>query len=494
MELEKEYYCLSKNELIFHKSINVDKNYQETIEEYLEDIFKVVKCSSHSFVTSCDIKNNNFYIYGKTEICLTYQNNQGDLLYTDFVEDFEESISINDATEFAFGIPIIKNKYCSYRIINQRRIDIHSCFAISCMVYDKKTSPCIKACNNSKLKKIEKDISFINDYTISKLDFDESFSIPSGSKGINRVVNYYSYSYITEMKMIKDKALIKGVIKFSALFSNTNNEIEKADYSFDFSKIVDISGIDENSYCVAKIVNANIFLKAKSSSDNTSGKIDIYGDLSLCVITIKSEKQEIVVDGYCLGRKCKNDYSSYKCSCNGKLINQNFDIKETFDLRNDILKICDLAINIKDTAIKHNKIGIELEVDIFGVNKDNEYQNVISTKSIELDFDYLESLHHNFYILDFDYVFSNNNEVTINAKICLDAFVCNEVEHKILNEMNIENDNINNPALSIYFAKEKEDIWDIAKSFSSDVELIMKENDLKNELLDSNKVIIVPGI
>ena len=43
-------------------------------------------------------------------------------------------------------------------------------------------------------------------------------------------------------------------------------------------------------------------------------------------------------------------------------------------------------------------------------------------------------------------------------------------------------------------AKQNEKLWDIAKKFSSDIELIKKENNITCESLDSNKVIIIPGL
>ena len=53
---------------------------------------------------------------------------------------------------------------------------------------------------------------------------------------------------------------------------------------------------------------------------------------------------------------------------------------------------------------------------------------------------------------------------------------------------------VNYPALTLYFAKQNEKLWDIAKQFSSDIELIKKENNITCESLDSNKVIIIPGL
>ena len=78
MELEKKYSCLTKNRLVINRSVNVDKNYQETLEAYLEDLHRVIRCECHSYVTSCDIVDSTAVVEGKSEICLTYTNADGE--------------------------------------------------------------------------------------------------------------------------------------------------------------------------------------------------------------------------------------------------------------------------------------------------------------------------------------------------------------------------------------------------------------------------------
>ena len=67
-------------------------------------------------------------------------------------------------------------------------------------------------------------------------------------------------------------------------------------------------------------------------------------------------------------------------------------------------------------------------------------------------------------------------------------------EFKVLSEISASDDVIDYPALTVYFGKENESVWNIAKTFSSDIELIQKENDLGSDVLESNKVIIIPGV
>ena len=243
MELEKEYSCLEKNELVFSKAINVDKNYQETSEAYLDDIFKVVRCTAHSYITSCDIKDSIVYIFGKTEICLTYFNDNNELVYTDFVEDFSENIAVDEVSEYAFAIATVCNKYCNYRIINQRRIDIHISFALNVNVYDKKSCPCVCKCENSKLYTLEEKVSYVENAVVTKVDVEESLNLPANSNGINRVISFEINSTTTDIKTIKDKVFVKSNVSLSVLYTDNDNKIDRAEFALMFQKLLKLQAL-----------------------------------------------------------------------------------------------------------------------------------------------------------------------------------------------------------------------------------------------------------
>ena len=61
-------------------------------------------------------------------------------------------------------------------------------------------------------------------------------------------------------------------------------------------------------------------------------------------------------------------------------------------------------------------------------------------------------------------------------------------------EVTGERNNLNMPELTLYFANKNEDVWDIAKSFSTDMSLIMEENNLTSHIVDNKMVLLVPGM
>ena len=126
MDIQKEFAALSRGCKVFSKTVDVEGDYQESLPAFLDDIYRVVKCTSHSFVTSADISFNELKVFGKTEICVTYYNENSCLCYADFEEEFTKSFTLDNVSQDAVIRACASDKYTSFRVINQRRIDIHN--------------------------------------------------------------------------------------------------------------------------------------------------------------------------------------------------------------------------------------------------------------------------------------------------------------------------------------------------------------------------------
>ena len=98
------------------------------------------------------------------------------------------------------------------------------------------------------------------------------------------------------------------------------------------------------------------------------------------------------------------------------------------------------------------------------------------------------------FVSSFDYTIVNDKNISVNVMYSYCGYMGKQKEINALSEIECTDDSVSVPALTLYFAKQNEKLWDIAKKFSSDIELIKKENNITCESLDSNKVIIIPGL
>ena len=495
MEYIKDYSCVEKNEKVFSKNIENENDYSETLPAYCDDIYRIVKCCAHSSITSVNISPPEINISGKCVIKLTYYNESSSLCYADFEENFSMALSVENLSDSAFAQAAICDKYTSFRVINQRKIDVHSSSLIAIRIYDKMKYPCIKSCSGSKLKKDSVKSANIIAANISKIEFDEEFAVPADSQAINRIVSSDFSVKLIETKIIKDKVLVKAEVTARVLYSSGNdNALSGTSASFGISKIIEQNGIDENDIIICNLNVVNAFHKAKSGSGDSPGNIEVYGEICVSSVFIREQNTEYISDGYLI----KNCSSCSHCECKAysgaKHINESKLFNLSLDYSNDIKEVKELSLQLSTPVTRNGRIILRADAAIIYENESESLASMSASGEIAIDCEGREFAISAFNVKTVDYSLSSSRQIDLRMGIDINAYCYDEIVVKMLADISEGEASEDMPTLTIYFAKEKEKIWNIAKSFSSDEELIINENSLSGDTLDSDKILIIPRV
>ncbi len=496
MDINKEYSCLEQNCIVYKKCIENDEDYQEALPGYCDDVFRVVKCNSKSYITSINVEYGELKIFGRTEICLTYLNENSSLCYADFEEEFSKSVEIENLTDKAFAQAVVSTKYTSYKVINQRKISLHNTISIKTAVYDKVSCPCIKSCERSKLKIDEIKCASVIDSNTSKIDIDEEIALPADSCDIKRIVSSSSYAALDEIKIIKDKALIKGTVYTKLLYiqDDESEKICKYEYSFALSRIIDCQGITENDIAVSQISIGNLYFKLKTNSSNKVSCVEIFGEASVSTVFIRESTHNVVVDGYMLKNNSECSYSEINCRANGRCYSNKSTQKLSYKANSGLSEILEVELQPQPTEFKDGCLVCPISASILYRNAENEIMSTVDTKEFKIEFEGCDDAIGAFSVESYDYTISNDDCVEVRVCVNTTAYVFNNKTVKVLSEIYPTDDVFQSPALTIYFARANESVWSIAKAFASDTDLILKENNLTSDTIDCNRTIIIPGI
>ncbi|MBQ9532168.1 MAG: DUF3794 domain-containing protein [Eubacterium sp.] len=495
MEYEKNYSCIEKNEKVFSKNIDIEQDFSESIPAYCDDIYRIVKCLSHSFITSVSVSSNEILIFGKTEIMLTYYNESSCLCYADFDEEFSRNINVENLSDYAFACADICDKYTNFRVINQRRIDVHSSAVINLNVYDRIKYPCLLDCNGAKLNKQGIKSSDIIAFNISKIEFDEEFSLPSTSSELKRIISSNCSAYLTETKIIKDKALIKADIDFEILYTvGDEDEIQSVRNTVSVSKIIDQSSIDDGDISISNVTVGDVFQKAKAVSGDNLDTIEVFGEIEVSTLFIRENENAYITDGYIPKRKCECSYSDYKLITNGRELKDNSVFNVATDFSSDIKEIKEVSVNLSTVNMRNSKLVSKVDISIIYENESDSLASMNSTSEIEYDLKGAENAFAAFNLKSLDYALPSSKRVEIRLNVDINGYAFDERNIKILSDIESDDEEIDSPSITIYFAKQSDTVWDIAKSFSSDEEMIKKENNLQNSVIDKDRILIIPRV
>ncbi len=99
-------------------------------------------------------------------------------------------------------------------------------------------------------------------------------------------------------------------------------------------------------------------------------------------------------------------------------------------------------------------------------------------------------------LFSFDYVIKNANTISLRINFEYSAYLFKQENLNYITDISsaTERENADLPQLTLYFANKNEDVWEIAKKFSTDMSLIMEENDLTSQIIDCQRVLLVPGM
>ncbi len=440
---------------VFSKCVDVDLDFQENLMAYNDDMLKIVRCCINNFVINTDYNNGTLTVYGKSKIYLTYVSESTSCLTTaDFEEDFQKQIAIEGGFENVTADVFVMNKYSNFRVINQRRIDIHNAFSLSVKVC---------ACNPVKM---------IDDMPPVLLRKDK--------------ISYLSLVGTAYTRAEFEEDTAKATVEFSLLYTtDTENEIiRKCEKSINISKIIDINEIDEGDDAVVNVTIGNMYVKPKADKNNELRMIELLGDVNINASVFRKVEAELSTDSYATDNEISNTFSKLNLNTNGEVISDIINDKCTFEFENiNIVEVVDLSLNISD--------GKNLELAAFVRNEKSELIFISQKKEID-------SLNFNssaIYVKSFDYVINSSNQISVRYLIEYTAIRYEEKTFNVLSEINVSDTPMaDSPALVVYFAKEQEQLWDIAKKFRTSVELIKTENELKDDVLQSRRILLIPGM
>lgn len=472
---------------VFSKCVDVDIDYQESLMSYHDDMLKVVRCRVCNEVNNTDFNSGALTVYGKSKIFITYvSETTGCLTTADFEEDFKKIIQIDcDCTDIQSDISVI-NKYNNFRVINQRRIDVHTCFSL------KINTTCIKqvemVADDDDLF-IKRDtvnyFSYIGSSNV-KCEFEEEAVIPSDSELIRKIINSFYNINIEETKIIKDKMLVKLTVSFSMLYTaDTENEIiRKCEKNISVSKIIDVSGIDDGDMPIVNAEIGNLFVKPKADVNNELRVIDIVGDINISSSVYRKSEIEISTDSYSPELKTTNTYNKFQFNSDGRFTNDVISDSMLFEFDNiNITEVLDLNIQVTGEN--------EIELGAFVINDNSQVVYLTQRKQFEISsFKACKC-----YVKNFDYVIKSSNSINIRYSIEYFAVSFEEKTFDILSSINVDGKyDADSPTLVVYFAARNEKLWDIAKKFRTSADLIKKENELNSDILDSSQVLLIPGM
>ena len=487
-ETEKIYL----NQIIHQKKDTFSAEENIIIPDIKPDILSTIDSYGNIYIYKKEILNGKLRIDGGIQTYIMYlaDNEQNNVRGLHTVIDFSQSIEIeNLSQDMDFDCNLaIKNIEC--KILNGRKVNIKAYIDVSIKIYSNHEKEFVKSINNMEKLQMISDSIRINSLkgtgetvTTAKdtITIDENLADILGSTIC--VKN-------KDMKISYNKVLSKADVIVEILYLTEDERIHNVTAQIPIMGFIDIQNISDKEICNTDYEIRNINIKPNNVEDHSISieiefliKCTAYEEKEINLIQdLYSPEEDIILNQEHVS--LIQNKSTIQVVCN---IQEKLNISE---IKGNKIYTVRAIPNIVKENVLNNSISYEGEL-ILNILYESNITNRMEVKEQKITFTHNitsdrisknSNICTNIEIENKDFICMPDNtiDVRIDMKFVVDAFSKSNIN--LVNNITIENNNSSNSSnsLIIYFVKEGDTLWKIAKKFKSTIDQIAEINNIED--------------
>lgn len=501
-------------------AVVLDTSCEQSVErdfvlpDYCPDIFRVLKCRVIPKIVSQSINGEKLTFELSVFIRVLYQSEGSSKINClEQKSNYTKTVEINGECSNPVISIIPHTDYVNCRVVNQRRLDVRGAVTSRVKVSGEKKQPVIIDAfgGNIQLKKTLVTYPAKRLVASKRVTVIEELELGAAKPSVGTVIRSDCTIFPHEQKIIAGKLVTKGDAEVSVLYTCTVNgdedSAEPMKFTIPFSQIIDIEGIDEDYEAFVDITAGSCEIMPKGENAST-----LECELVLIVncTALKYDTREAVIDAYSTCYECELEKVGYQFDSKPVAIHETQEISTRVKYEDEAIKCiydawceCDkLSVRFDDKDNKFVASG-SVNFTLVGKNESNcpiylEAESVFD-HDIEVGDNCNAQNSHidakirvkscSFYLVD-------ENKVEVKAEIEICGYLYEACAKTMLCGLKADTDKPKqkqkNCALKLCYCNGHEDIWEIAKKYSTSVSAILDENDLTNDELSDGGMLLIP--
>lgn len=478
------------------------------LPDYCPEISKILKCSVIPSITSVSNNSGRITAEATATVRIFYIGENGKSAGYEQNYPLQKIIESDKITSDSSVSVNLKTDYANCRAVNPRRIDIRAMITFMFKIQNKKDESVLSAVDGAGIQVItdEINVASLSGIKTKAFSLSEVIEIPENKSPISQVINVTSNTAVSELKIINNKALLKGDCNVKIYYiSEDSSAIEFIEHSVPISQIIELDGLTDN--CKTS-VNLNICLCETTPKADSSGNmrlIDFNARINAFVTAFEEIPVSLISDAYSTVCETKNTLKSIELL----KYNNTFDTVFTNKVVLESIGVsvnCVTAVWCSDInynfSSKDDKCNINGTYHANIVYTDSEGKTGIIQKPV--DFDYAVKMNNksdritcfgDVQILSCSCAVTGDSRLELKTELSSSGIILSNITKKYIGNIELINDNIrkDNFALTIYFCEKGENLWNIARKYGTTVEAIRIENDLRDDDIDEKCMLLIPA-
>lgn len=513
MDFKVNREIFSTNEVVFDGSNEQAIELDYILPDYFPEIFRVLKCQLSPRIVSHSINGDKLTYELVVGIRVLYiSENSNALRSMEQKLNYTKNIDLGKSVEKPAVSLLPKTDYINCRVVNQRRLDFRGAVSIKSKIMAEKKQQVITDAFGSNVQLKKSIVTYPTNRLVAskRATIVESLDLGSTKPQIISIARSDANAMVLDHKIITNKLITKGEANINMLYTcekDNADSLEAMQFNIPFSQIIDIDGINDNYEAIIKVnVISCEIIPGGSNGDSTEAECEIV--LMIDCVASRYDNVEIVTDAYSTAHPCKFNVVDAKIEKKPMPIDENQTARATIEYREgDITSVYDAWSKITNlnSRMDSNSQSIVMTGNCnFYVVASNENGSPIYLES-DLPFEYImkaNGMNSDSYaepkamVISCSYNLTSTNSVEVKAEIKIGGYLYEASNEKLISDIEVDDstqkERDGGYALKLYFAEEGEDIWEIAKKYSTSIKSIMEENELTSDSVSKKGMLLIP--
>lgn len=403
--------------------------------------------------------------------------------------DFTQVIDVENAMPDMNLETNVKLKNIECKVINGRKIGLKAFVEINVKITSNEEIAIINNVNSKGMQMLNKSLS-INSMIGrgSTKAYAKDTLVIDNIDNLSEIMKADFHLSNKDVKVSYNKILAKADLNVRILYLTDDNRINSVESTIPVMGFIDMPNVSEENRCNTEYEIKNIVVKPNSVEEHS-----IYIEVELEIYSEVYQNQDINIIQDLYNPKTNVLFTQKQIS----IMQKSQNVQSTCNIREKQVipeiggnKIYDVgvALDITKQTILNDRIVYEGEINlryIFNVGNGVDTKNAQIPFNFNVDFPGVTqnaSIDTNAEISSQDFIITSDGSIDVKIDIAFNVAMTKSAEITIIDDIKEEeNRSTNNCSLVIYYVKDGDTLWKIAKKFGSTVEEIARINGIEDE-------------
>lgn len=478
------------------------------LPDYCPDVVKILKCSVEPVILSAQLSGDRLEAEGSASVRLYYLSENGELCCYEQKYPFEKTAELREMPVRPVVEAQASLDYVNCRAMSRRRVDIRGAVTVHLRVLGQREQEVISGASGAGicLKNQSVPATRLCGSAFRPFTVREELEPVPGSQPVESILHSFACASLSEFKVVSGKIIAKGELRLQILYRPAGTEErtlpQQMEYRLPISQILDVDGADEQSACQVSFVPADIIVSLKNEGSEGEEKLSLSALMFAKVRVYANQQLTLAQDCYSTSYACDHVATPVELQQMTALLDDHRQQRLSVELPAEATgELLSLWAQMGDTQMDEEKQELVSQMTLYLLACDGEGTPLYFERPLELRLPVAlqagEQLLEPQAQLEGIGYSRSGDRLELSCEARFTGRRCIAHNFSAVSEIAVDESRpkpVRSAALTIFFARRGESVWDIARQYSTSMEAVMEENSLAEELLGENRMLMIPMV